>query len=122
MSIRRSPNLRMPRTFGRYSSCFVSRVTRMPLVCVLAAFGVAIGGCGSGGPTQPSTTPRATAFEIINGNTGFLDFVLGPADEVPVVGLTDTGPLRTALPVASDQMTLESSNPSVLRIAGTHVI
>jgi hypothetical protein len=53
---------------------------------------------------------------------GFFDFVLGPGDEVPVVGLTDTGPLRTMLPVASDQMMLESSNPSVLRIAGARVI
>jgi hypothetical protein len=118
----KSPNLRMLRTVGRYSSCFVSRVTRMALVCVLAAFGVAIAGCGAGGPTQPSTTPRPTAFEIVNGNTGLFDFVLGPGDEVPVVGLTDTGPLRTMLPVASAQMTLESSNSSVLRIAGAHVM
>src|SRR5262245_37466208 len=98
MSFRRSPNLRMLRTLGRYLSCFVGRVTRMAVVYILAAFGLATAGCGSAAPTQPSTTPRPTAFEIRNGNTGFFDFVLGPGDEVPVVGLTDTGPLRTMLP------------------------
>jgi hypothetical protein len=82
---------------------------------------IALTSCGSGSPAQPSTTRRATAFAILNGNTGFPEVILGPGDSLPIVGIADLGPMGTGLPV-TDQIHLESSNPSVLRVERTNVI
>ena len=84
--------------------------------------GIVTAACGSSSPTQQWTTPRPTAFEIINGHTGFPDFVLGPGDDVPVLGLTDTGPLERRRRSPTVKCASNRLNPAVLRIAGSHVI
>lgn len=71
--------------------------------------------CG-GSPAQPSPPPiTATVFSVIPE-----EVLLGPGDNEPVFGLAGTSP---SSPVeVTDRMRLESANPAIIRVDGTHVV
>jgi hypothetical protein len=100
-------------------------VTPRTLVKSCARFGVLAAGlvlarCGSSSPTQPSNATPYTLFSIVT-TTAMQEIVVGPGDDVPVIGLAATASGFQQDDVSS-RMRLESSNPAVLRIAGNHVV
>ena len=93
---------------------------RLPRESLCAAVTLLAASCGGGSPTQPTPgSPPPTAFTV------FIivpeEIVFGPGDTAAVVGLAGATINSTAVDV-TDRMTLESSNPAVVRIDGTRAI